>query len=437
MVREAITAPSVRHARCLHRLRQKRNGKFLALKPSSPPEDIKDKLGLSKSYVHHLATCTAHGASARAFLRRQFKTAVHELRKANRLIVSEEGVSLLPSKRTKRGGGEEAALLRRHKAAARASILARVPEAEEAYGLRAAADEALHLLPPSARNALLELPGGVRHGVPQTLAPHKRAARLRRQRQGMRASAVVNDPANRMVFALEEEPAFVEGSGGAPSSGAGLAPPVPPGMKAVAGRSTLSPAKQAELRRMEKEGDFEVLDTYVPADKPQTPPPQAAASMQEARQEPSSAPAAPVPLRAVAQAVDSMARKKRGGAAAANSVLIQDQGRLEELLEVAPGEVEEGEQSDLAYFMRVLGEDVGQYGDIFSEGEQGVQEALAHPNILHLRRAVAEGSVDPATLTGSTRAALAESLRSSRIPEHRHVLARIRALESGAEGDER
>jgi len=88
-----------------------------------------------------------------------------------------------------------------------------------------------------------------------------------------------------------------------------------------------------------------------------------------------------------------------------------------------------GEDSDLEFFMQELGEEgMGGYADVFSDGEDGVTEALTYPTRVHLTRALARGEVDVTALSASSRSALERQLRSSRLPEHRAVLAGIRAM---------
>ena len=96
-----------------------------------------------------------------------------------------------------------------------------------------------------------------------------------------------------------------------------------------------------------------------------------------------------------------------------------------------------GEDSDLEFFMAELGEEgMGGYGDVFSDGEEGVTEALTYPTRVHLNRALARGEVDVQALSASSRSALERQLRSSRLPEHRAVLAGIRAMRAQLEASD-
>ncbi len=79
--------------------------------------------------------------------------------------------------------------------------------------------------------------------------------------------------------------------------------------------------------------------------------------------------------------------------------------------------------------MAELGEEgMGGYGDVFSDGEEGVTEALTYPTRVHLTRALSRGEVNIKALSASSRSALEQQLRSSRLPEHRAVVAGIRAM---------
>lgn len=204
------------------------------------------------------------------------------------------------------------------------------------------------------------------------------------------------------------------------------APAAPEGMVAVGGKSTLPPKAAAALAKAEAEWDFEVLDTYVRApESPETPEEPVAA---KASQAPASGPG-----------------RRRGrplsdltGFDAANSALNEEEERLAALLEVAPGDED---TDDLQYFMSALGGEVGAYGDMFSDGEEGVAEALRFPSMLHLQRAISEGTVRPEELSAGTQQAVLASLGRSRIPEHRAVVQGIKHLQlagaaTGAGGQE-